>query len=261
MGQNKRYYWLKLHEEFFRQPSIKYIRTLPEGEKILIIYLKLLLVSLRTDGIIFMESLYPTMEEELALVLDENKMTVQLSLMALEKINLLERGEDDSELIMTKLPDMIGIGSENASAQRVRAYRERKALEMTGEKPESVTLKRECNTSVTDVKRLCNAEKEIEKEKKADPDKDAEKEAHLLYGVNRNVSLSDMEYESLKRQFPTDYMDKIDYFSSYMAKTGRSYDSHYLTICQWAKQDSQRERRSGKKKGFEDYHFEKGESY
>ena len=47
MGQNKRYYWLKLHEEFFRQPSIKYIRTLPEGEKILIIYLKLLLVSLR----------------------------------------------------------------------------------------------------------------------------------------------------------------------------------------------------------------------
>ncbi len=274
MGQRRRYFWLKLHEEFFGQTSVKYLRTMPEGEKILIVYLKLLLVSLRTDGIIFLDGLYPSMEEELALVLDENKVTVQFSLHALEKVKLLERGQD-GELIMTKLPDMIGVGSEDASAQRVRAYRERKALEKKTEALQSNTgvtaMKRGSNANVTEAKRVGNADKDIEIE--SDKEKDAERESdasvrgrvtvekhvseepcgQTTYGTYKNVKLSEEEYESLKRLFPEDYQGKIDYLSSYMASTRRKYDSHFHTIVKWAKQDAQRIRDQTAKKKFEDY--------
>ena len=67
--------------------------------------------------------------------------------------------------------------------------------------------------------------------------------------------------KSLKKLYP-DYLGKIDYFSAYMANTGKQYENHYLTILQWAKHDEQkRPRAEPKKSGFPDYSFKKGESY
>lgn len=247
MAQNKRYYWLKLHEEFFNQPVMKYIRKLPEGEKIMIIYLKLLLVSLRNDGYIYLEGLYPTVEEEIALNLNEELMSVKFSLAALEKVNLLERGQEDWNICMTRLPEMIGVDSFCDSTRRVREYREKKKLlqlqsrqeipELTGNVSDAL----HCNPDETPVKN--NGNTEIEKQEHIEIEPEQKKEEMLLrnktYGINQNVFLSDAEYRSLCRQFP-DYLDRIDYLSSYMASTGKHYDSHYLTICQWAKRDAQK---------------------
>ena len=265
MPSKKKYYWLKLYEEFFNQTSMKYIRKLPDGEKITIIYLKLLLESLKTEGFICMEGLFPTIEEELALHLDEDLLVVQFSLAALEKAKLLERGSGDWEICMTKLPEMIG--SESNSAHRVRAFRERQAL---AEKEEGVTLKLPGNTTVTDVKRNVtngNTEKEIEKKKETEietePDTEGEQtdSGPHFYGVDQNVVLTASEYDSLKKLYP-DYLAKIDYFSAYMANTGKHYDNHYFTIMQWAKQDDlKRPASEVKKSGFPDYSFEEGESF
>ncbi|MCQ2547349.1 MAG: phage replisome organizer N-terminal domain-containing protein [Clostridia bacterium] len=257
MAQNKRYYWLKLHEEFFNQPVMKYLRTLPEGETIIIIYLKLLLISLKMDGYVYLEGLYPTLEEEIALILDENRMSVQLSLAALEKAKLLELGSGDYDLFLTRFPEMIGISSEGESAARMRAIREKKSRSSLR------SLASHCDGDV----RKCDADvqicdTEIEKEKKKDIEPEPEQEPKI-YGLYKNVFLTDAEFSSLQQQFPSDYMGKISYFSAYMAKTGRSYDSHYLTICQWAKQDElKRPAPAGaKKSGFEDYSCEEGESF
>ena len=69
--QGKRYYWLKLHENFFRQAVIRFLRKMPEGDSIVIIYLELLLMSIKTDGYVRTDGLYDTMEKDLALILDE----------------------------------------------------------------------------------------------------------------------------------------------------------------------------------------------
>ena len=257
---NKRYYWLKLHEEFFNQQALKYIRRLPEGEKITIIYLKLLLMSLKTDGYIYLEGLYPTIEEEIALALDEELMSVQFSLAALEKAGLLERGDsDDWEVYMTKIPEMTGIWSETASTQRSRISRARKAGLLEDKNSQGVALQHGCSK----MQQKCITEKEIEKETETDTEKERESDGSgpHFYGVNRNVILSDAEYESLKKLYP-DYLGKIDYFSAYMANTGKQYENHYLTILQWAKYDEQKcPRAEPKNSGFPDYSFKKGESY
>ena len=47
---SKRYYWLKLKDDFFTQKEIKKLRRIAGGDTFTIIYLKLQLLSLKNDG-------------------------------------------------------------------------------------------------------------------------------------------------------------------------------------------------------------------
>ena len=69
----KRYYWLKLKEDFFNSKEIKKLRKLAGGDTFTIIYLKMLLISINNDCIISYDGVESSFEEELALQLDEGK--------------------------------------------------------------------------------------------------------------------------------------------------------------------------------------------
>jgi len=57
------------------------------------------------------------------------------------------------------------------------------------------------------------------------------------FGIYNNVYLSDEQFEKLKKAYPVDYMEKINYFSEYIEATGKKYTNHFLTIDMWAKKD------------------------
>lgn len=265
MSSNKKYYWLKLRSDFFEDPIIDIMSSLPDGDKVQLIYIRLLLKSLKENGYICLPGLLPTMEEELAKFIGQDVTITKYALNVLEKANLLERGSEDWDLCMTKLPEMVG--SETAAAARMRNLREKRAIEAKQQKtlPDQGNIVTSCSPVVTECYRdVQNCYPEIEKETKIDTE--SEKEAYVensspkYYGVNENVILSDAEYESLKRIYP-DYLAKIDYFSTYLINTGKHYGSHYFTIMQWARQDDLKRPRQEKKSGFPDYSFEEGESY
>lgn len=65
MPSNKKYYWLKLRSDFFEDPIIDIMSSLPDGDKVQLIYIRLLLKSLKENGYICLPGLLPTMEEEL----------------------------------------------------------------------------------------------------------------------------------------------------------------------------------------------------
>lgn len=48
---NKRFYWLKLKEDFFQQKAMKKLRRMERGEVLTIVYLKMQLSSLRNGGV------------------------------------------------------------------------------------------------------------------------------------------------------------------------------------------------------------------
>ena len=56
------------------------------------------------------------------------------------------------------------------------------------------------------------------------------------YGEYNNVLLTDDELDKLKSEF-SDWSDRIERLSSYVASTGKSYKSHYATIRNWARKD------------------------
>lgn len=59
------------------------------------------------------------------------------------------------------------------------------------------------------------------------------------YGEYKNVLLSDSELEKLKEEFPTDWEQRIERLSEYIASTGKRYKSHLATIRSWARKDRQ----------------------
>ena len=70
-------------------------------------------------------------------------------------------------------------------------------------------------------------------------DKDSkEKNNKHKYGEYKNVLLSDEDMEKLKTEFPTDWEERIERLSSYMASKGTSYKNHLATIRNWARKET-----------------------
>lgn len=157
-GQNKRYFWLKLKDDFFSQKEIKMLRRIAGGDTYTIIYLKMLLLSLKNDGKIYFDGIADNFVEEIALDIDEDVENTHITFNYLKQKGLIEF--DDHELEMSNIASMIG--SETESARRVRKHREQKALQS--------------NTNVTTKKQLGNTEKEIETELELEKDIDIEKD-------------------------------------------------------------------------------------
>ena len=79
------------------------------------------------------------------------------------------------------------------------------------------------------------------------------------YGEYKNVLLTDDELQKLKTEY-SDYEDRIERLSAYVASTGKRYKSHYATIRNWARKDAEKPGRKEivpdwmkKKKGFNDF--------
>lgn len=151
----KRYYWLKLKEDFFEQRVIKKLRKIAGGDTYTIIYLKLQLLAMKNDGKLVFENVEDDFASEMALELDEDIENVKVTLMYLEKNNLIETISDEEYF----LPEVLSVtGSETASAIRVREHREKKkALQCNN----NVITKKQ---DVIEVKQECSVEKEKEKE-------------------------------------------------------------------------------------------------
>jgi len=119
----KRYYWLKLHNDFFTDKRIKKLRKIAGGDTYTVIYLKMMLKSVNNDGVLEYEGIEGTFAEELALDLDEDADNVQVTINYLMQTGLLE-DVGNGEYSLSEVKNLVG--SESASAQRVREYRDRK---------------------------------------------------------------------------------------------------------------------------------------
>ena len=155
----KKYFWLKLKEDFFTSKEIKKLRKVSGGDTFVIIYLKMQLLSIKQEGYLKFDGVEDSFAEEIALTLDENEENVKMTLAFLFNYNLIEKITED-DYYMTRVSETIG--KESDSADRVRKHREKaKLIENNVRK----TL--QCNIDVTqsntDVT-ICNTEIEKEKE-------------------------------------------------------------------------------------------------
>ena len=187
----KRYYWLKLQNDFFSRKEIKRLRRIAGGDTLTIIYLKMLCRSLKDNGKLYYDGLDNDFVSELAMDIDEDTENVQITVNYLIKTGLLEQID---EVEYTLKDAESNTGTETAVAARVRKHRERQKV-------------LQCNTDVTAVKQLGNVE--IEKEKEIEIDKEIEEEEEeeerpssseilKMYGDNIHPVSSPVEAEKLK---------------------------------------------------------------
>lgn len=154
----KRYFWLKLYDDFFTSKRIKKLRSIAGGDTYTIIYLKMQLKSLKTEGFLYFDGVMSDFAEELALDIDESVEDVKVTINYLMSVGLLETNDGEEY----KLPFLDNcIGSETAHTQRQRDYikrkKERESLEKASQNDADVTQM----LQVSDVE----IEKEIEIDK------------------------------------------------------------------------------------------------
>lgn len=157
MGETKRFYWLKLKEDFFRQKEIKKLRNLAGGDTFTIIYLKMLLRSLKDGGKLYYEGVEADFPGELALDIDEDEDNVKITVAFLMSKGILTQNNPD-EYELLNAHEMTD--SECDSAARVRRLRAQKSL-IEGNKA------LQCNAAVTGgnaAVTTCNVEIDIEKD-------------------------------------------------------------------------------------------------
>lgn len=180
---NKRYYWLKLKEDFFSDKVIKKLRRIAGGDTYTVIYLKMLLKSLRDEGKLYFEGVENDFASELALDIDEDEENVKVTIQFLMSYGLMEKVSEE-EFVLAKCAELTG--NECYSAERVRNLRNRqkKALQCNTDVTLSNAPVTKCNKTV----RPCNEEKEIEKEIEKELEIDIELEKEIERQNRDNVS-------------------------------------------------------------------------
>ncbi len=149
MAKGKRYFWLRMEEDFLDNRDIRRLRARAGGADYVICYLKLILRTIRSSGVIEIMA-DDDIVSEVAVIIDEPRDNVSAVLAYLQKYDMIQITEMNSVIVnYTKNH----VGSECESAPRVRAHRER-------EKKEAL----QCNNNVTPSDAKCNTEQQQQKQ-------------------------------------------------------------------------------------------------
>lgn len=159
MSDNKRYYWLKLKDDFFDSRKMKKLRKVAGGDTYTIIYLKLQLLSINNEGVIEFEGTDEDIYHQLALDIDEEIDDIKMTLAFCNANDLIEYVNDD--VFLNEVPALIG--SESQSARRVRKHRKKKkALQSNTQALQGNTDVTKCNTEIDNREKIIDKEIEIE---------------------------------------------------------------------------------------------------
>lgn len=196
----KKYYWLKLPRNFFGKHYIKILRAKENGELLVLFYMWMLTEAIDHEGRLRYSEDIPYDKEMLA---EASGFALHIVTQALQQFTKLQLviTESDGTLFMPKSIEMIG--SESASAQRVREYRERKNSKE--KKPETVE-NTESNDNVTkcnsDVQKS-NIEKELEKELEKENKKGGKRETtqSIFERLLPEYTISDVMADKLREWF------------------------------------------------------------
>ena len=123
-----KFYWLKLKKDFFKRHDVRILEGLPNGEQIVLFYLKLMLESIDHEGELRFSKELPYTPEMLSVITDTKPEVAELALKTLSDFGLVKTKKDGTILI-PKVPEMVGSASDTDTARRSRRYRERKKAE------------------------------------------------------------------------------------------------------------------------------------
>ena len=225
--------WIKIAVDMFDNRKIKQIGSMPEGDSLLLMWVQLLCLAgnVNDGGFIYLTKEIPYTDEMLATQFNKPISTVRLALKTFEQFGMIEI-----------INNMIFLSSweKYQSTDRLATIRE-KDRERKRRKREAEKLlpqnSMECPRTSMDVPCL-----DIDIEGDIDIDKDknksiSKKSPRHKHGEYQNVLLSDDDLDKLKAEFPSDWDQRIQRLSEYMASSGKSYKNHLATIRNWARRD------------------------
>lgn len=233
--------WIKITTDIFDDEKILLIESLPDAYAILTVWFKLLCLAGKQNnsGVIMMSNKIAYTDKMLATIFRMKESTVTMALQTFEQFGMIEIV--DGVITIPNWNKHQTLDSYDKKKERDRLYQqERRAIQRalvqkSSDKSSDTSSDKSSDVAISDkdIDRDIEIyiEKEIYKEKEKKPIKHK-------YGEYNNVLLTDEELQKLKTEY-SDYQERIERLSAYIASKGNKYKSHYATIRMWARNDAQ----------------------
>lgn len=168
MADNKKYYYLKLKDNFFESEELVILQSMPDGYIYSDILMKLYLKSLKSEGRLMFKEHIPYNPTMLATVVRHPVALVEKALTLFKDLGLVDV-LDNGAIFMLDIQNFIGKGS--SEADRVKQYRER------------IKNEKKLLHCTNDVQTYENRTPEIEIEKELELEKEIELETEIKNNV------------------------------------------------------------------------------
>ena len=245
MAENRKYYFLKLKEDFFEQDTIVLLESLKDGVLYSNILMKMYLKSLQFNGFLKVNEHLSLTTEMIATLTRHEVGTVERAVKIFLELGLAETTETGT-IYMSQIETLVGKSStegERKKLSRLRKEREKSIPLQIGLSDAEGQKADICPPEYRD-KSIENRDYIRESEREKDTHAHTRQEINL-YGRYENVSLMDKELEILKSDFPADYQSMIEHLSEYMAYSGKTYKNHLAIMECWKKEDMKKEQAKG----------------
>jgi len=233
MSDNRKYYYLKLKENYFDDDSIVLLESMQDGVLYSNILLKLYLKSLKNGGRLQLDEDIPYTAQMIATITRQQIGTVERALQIFLKLGLVEV-LDGGTFYMSNIELLIGQSSTEAERKRAARLQNR-----------AICAPRTDGGHLSDIRPpKIEIEKEIELELEVERESE-NGQTSRTYGRYQNVILTDNELTSLKADFPALFAEYIERVSEYMESNGKRYKNHAATIRRWIREDAEKQHKTG----------------
>ncbi len=256
MAENRKYYFLKLKEDFFEQDTIILLESLKDGVLYSNILMKMYLKSLQFNGFLKVNEHLSLTTEMIATLTRHEVGTVERAVKIFLELGLAET-TDTGTIYMSQIETLVGKSStegERKKLSRLRKEKEKSTPMQIGLSDTEGQKADICPQNVRPALDICPPEYRDKSIENRDyiRESEREKDTHAptrqeinFYGRYENVSLTDKELEILKSDFPADYQSMIEHLSEYMAYSGKTYKNHLAIMECWKKEDMKKEQAKG----------------
>lgn len=181
MADNKKYYYLKLKENFFESDEAIILESMPDGYLYSNILLKLYLRSLKNDGLLMFNNLIPYNAQMLATITRHQIGTIEKAIQIFQQLKLIEI-LDNGAIYMSNIQNFVGKSSTNADRMRLQRAKQKENAQMLNKCAPEIEIDTE-----TEIKKDIELKKELELE--------PEKEERFVDVVEANLGRGLVKFE------------------------------------------------------------------
>ena len=211
MSDNKKYYYLRLKDNFFDSDELKILESMKDGYLYRNILLKIYLRSLKNDGKVVVNDRIPYNAEMLASVTGHQVGTIRQALSMFKELGLIDVLENGA-IYMLDIQNFIGKGS--SEADRKREYRQRIEIDRTNVQ---TNLRQISEKSPPEIEIELELEKEIKIEKDSSAKSTTTKRKRF-----EKPTLSEIEQYCIERNNNVNAEQFYDYYESNGWKVGKN---------------------------------------
>ena len=160
--------WIKLNVDMFDDEKIKIIQNMPEGDALLLVWIKLLTLAGKTNdgGYIYINDNMPYTDEMLSIIMNKPLNVIQLALSTFNKLGMIETDEKGIYLInfekYQSLDRMQEIREYNRLAQQKhRAKLKSQKLSMTSQDCQDIDIDKDKDIDKEYINKI-NKEEKVE---------------------------------------------------------------------------------------------------